>query len=440
MQEFGHRCVLADDMGLGKTLQLCYALRELGHTGGLPALVVCPASLKYMWQREALQQCGLVADVIEGRTPEEALLFDSEAHITIINYDILDAWLDKLLEVGFKTVVFDECQEIRNPDTKRSVAAHTIARSCEHVLGASGTPIENGPGEFWHILNLVRPDLFGSRLDFGMRYARPKMERGKWSYRGARNTDELHSYLTEHCMVRRRKVDVLDLPEKTRSIIPLKLANNHAKEYKHADEDFLGWLRRKSPGRARRATRNQALTRLGYLRRLAAKLKLKQAVGWAHEWLRLNPTEQLVCFGYHTPLMRVLAKHLPDTVVVTGTTPLRQRQAAVDAFQQGQARCFAGQITAAGTGLTLTAASNVAFFELDWVPARLSQAEDRVHRIGQDNFSHAYYLIALGTVEEWLCNLLQDKQQGISGCLDGGTNNMDIDLRDLLLKHYYHAA
>ena len=145
MHRYGYNCLLADDMGLGKTTQAAYALRHIIDTTKRPGLVVCPASLKYMWQRELYQQCGLTSDVLSGRKVDEAGLFGSSSHVSIINYDILHSWQPYLEQAGYSMSVFDECQAIRNPDNRRSMASHAVSRTTPHVIGCSGTPIENSP-------------------------------------------------------------------------------------------------------------------------------------------------------------------------------------------------------------------------------------------------------------------------------------------------------
>lgn len=221
-------------------------------------------------------------------------------------------------------------------------------------------------------------------------------------------------------MIRYTKKDVLtELPEKVRRVLPLPISNEE--EYKEASQSFLSWISKTQPERLLSAKRAETLVRLGELKRLAAKLKLQAVVDWANSWLESYPDEKLVPFAVHRKMIEALARRVrAKSVVVHGSVSWRDRKNVVDEFQRNEnIRLFIGNIRAAGVSITLTAASTMAFCELDWVPANMTQAEDRIHRIGQNKTSWVWWLVAAGTIEDDLCNILERKQQVVSDVLDG---------------------
>ena len=437
IEKFGDRALLADDMGLGKTLQACHWLRRGASRGLLPAVIICPASVKYNWQHEAYEQCGLTSTVIEGRAKKDAVV-NTDTALQIINSDILPSWTAKLLATGPRTIVADECHTFCNPEATRSKHAAQLfhAPSVKGALGISGTPINNRPGEFWHILNLLRPDIFDSRLAFGFDYCTPKYEKDKMTYPGSRNELQLHELLTSTLMIRRLKSDVaLELPEQTRVVYTLPLSD--PKEYKVAAADVVAWLKKTNAAKALRAKRNKALSAVGYLRRLAARLKTPAALDWLEE--AVDSVGRMVLFTCHDQMLKAVLERWPGTPYIDGTINARERQARMDKFQRGGSPFIVGQVVAMGSGVTLHAASHTVMLEMDFRPAVMLQAEARTHRIGQHFPTFSYYLTGQGTIEERICRILQEKQDVISQIMDGTTDAYELNIYDLLLKEICNA-
>jgi SWI/SNF-related matrix-associated actin-dependent regulator 1 of chromatin subfamily A len=239
-------------------------------------------------------------------------------------------------------------------------------------------------------------------------------------------------------MIRRRKVDVLkDLPAKTVSVITLPIDR---KEYQLAVDDFLTWLASKGSDKARRAAKAEGLVKLGALKRLAGELKLQMVCKWVDDFLSMNDGK-LVLFAIHKKIIRALqTRYKSLCVVVDGSVSNRDRQIAVDSFQRNtKCRLFIGNIKAAGVGLTLTAASTVAFAEIEWSPGMHVQAEDRVHRIGQVNASMIYYFVAEQTIETHLLKILQRKQKVINQVVDGGARNSKGNIYRALIREITRA-
>ena len=431
LRKFDGRVLLADEMGLGKTIQTLKYLKK--NPSALPAVVVCPASLKWVWEYEARRHCGFICAILEGTKPPKKNLVDSHS-ITIINYEILTHWLPHLEQLNFQTVIIDECHYQKSRTAKRTKAVHKLSKGKPHVIALSGTPLTNRPAELYTTLHLLWPKEYPSFWAFAFRYCKPSRRSWGWEFNGACNLDELHTNLKKLGMVRRLKKDVLnDLPNKTRDVVPLDIEK--PAEYRKANKDFINWLKEKSVSKALKAAKAEKMVQMGYLKRLAAQLKMKQAIAWVDNFLE-SSDNKLVIFATHKSVIKKIHERYKDiSVVVDGSVSGKKRKWAVNLFQENKKiRLFIGNLKAAGTGLTLTAASDLAFLELDWVPGNHTQAEDRIHRIGQTEHSNIYYLIAKGTIEEKLCGVIQEKQKVISNVLDEKAKFNQLDVFDLLSK------
>ena len=425
------RALLADDMGLGKTIETLGWLA--GNPKARPVVVVCPPSVKIKWQREAnswLKNARAVT--VWGETPGTP-----KEPIVIINYDILSYWVKALKKMKPQVVVLDEAHWIKNPKAERTKAAKRLCRSVPHLIGLTGTPIENRASEFFSILHLLRPNEFKSHFDFMTRYTDAELIHGHWTYKGVRHAKELHRRLSDPrsgVMLRRLKSDVAtQLPKKTRSVVPLRIDNR--REYSEAETDFLAWLKQCNPESLVRAQRAEALTRTNALLRLAAQGKINACLDWISTFLG-SPGEQVVVFVSH----RWVAHHIRDAfrseaLLVDGSVTGTKRQKAIDQFQNGSHRLLVANIKALREGVNLTAASNAAMVELIWSPMKLSQAEDRLHRIGQVDPVLISYLVAVDTIEERMLEILDAKWKGIQGVIDG-TRRPTGNMLTTLLSDY----
>lgn len=425
IHRFGGRALLADEQGLGKTFQLLmYAHR---HPEVYPVVVVCPAGLKYNWEAEASHHFGLRARVLEGLKPQRPGL--TTAPLTVVGYNQLGPWMPYLHSLRPQLVALDECQALKSLFTQRTKRARELCRTSPRVVGLSGTPLTSRPSEMFPILNMIRPDLFPSWRRYADRYCAPRARPWGMDYGGSSRLSELHEILLQNMMIRRLKADVLkDLPPKRRLVVPLPVSDPG--EYRRAHKDFLGWLAARKPEKLFKASKAARLTQVGYLKRLTAKLKMDGVLDWVDGFLA-GTTDKLILFAVHTEVLDALQGRYRELCVrVDGDTPLKARHQAKEAFQNGKPRLFLGNIEAAGKGLTLTAASTVAFVELGWTPGEHVQAEDRPHRIGQTRTVDVVYLVARGTVEERVARLLQEKKGVCDAVLDGGESGDELALFD----------
>ena len=408
------RTFLADEQGLGKTIE---ALATLQADGAFPAAIVCPASMKLVWQRECERWISQrrVA-VVHGRGADGWCSSGADAaDVVLCNYDILEAHAERLAARDLRAAVFDEshyCKDARRKRTKAAIAVADSVAGDGLRLALTGTPILNRSKDVVAQLRLIgRLGDFGSGASLGRRF------------RGAKALDRLHWNLRAHCYVRRTKADVLpQLPAKRFASVPMELDNGA--EYRLAEADVVAWLRtlpldlRTLQAKVAATLRAEQLAKLNYLRRLAAQGKLRAAIAWIDDFVQSG--EPLVVFAHHRQVQRALVERFPGAAHVLGDDDLAARAAAVDGFQRPDGPpLIVCSLQAASQGITLVRASNVAFLELDWTPARHDQAEDRCHRIGQRDAVTAYYLLASDTIDEQMALVLQRKRAVIDAVTDG---------------------
>lgn len=429
------RALLADEMGLGKTIEVLAWLSL--HRDYCPCIIVCPASLKVNWMREAQKWIPSASvHLLAGTKPPKSMsgLFGYE-DIYIINYDVLKAWRPLLESISPKTIVFDESHYLKGDTASRTKQSVALAKKCPHVLCLSGTPIVNRPVEIYNSIKMIDPNLFGSRWAFVHRYCAPRHNGFGWVYTGASHTAELNQILTSTVMLRRRKEDVLkELPEKRRIVVPFEIDDRRT--YDRAESDFLGWLKEVDASKVAAAARAQAMVQIEYLKQLSVKLKMASVYEWIDDFLTSG--QKLVVFGVHREVLDNLQQRYSKIAVkIDGSTLPHKRTEYVDAFQlQDSVRLLIGNIKAAGVGLTLTAASTTCFVEMGWTPGEHSQAEDRCHRIGQEADSVlAYYLVGVDTIEERLAAILDRKSNILSQVLDGRDVEQEDMLSELLEMH-----
>jgi SWI/SNF-related matrix-associated actin-dependent regulator of chromatin subfamily A-like protein 1 len=413
------RAILADDMGLGKTRQAIIAL-SVESRG--PNLIICPASVKRNWEREirAVRPDDVI-HVVAGKSDDVS----ADAQWIVVNYDILAAHLERLLAIAWRGIAFDEAHYLKNHDSQRSRCGRRIVAAAGDpvVYALTGTPLTNRPRDLFPLLQLCDHAMAKSFLSFAKRYCAAYRNDYGWVTDGASNLDELALQL-QGLMLRRTKDEVLDLPPKLRTWLPVVVPEGTgAREI--GDVVRLLLERRLGTGAAGArgsdaADRGRLLASLTKARQKVAVAKTSHTVEYVENAVAQG--EKVIVFScFDEPLKRI-AQHFGDAaVLLTGATPAARRQTLVDRFQQDDGvRVFAANIVAGGVGINLTAARQVVFNDLDWVPANHWQAEDRAYRIGQTNTVHATYICAEDTVDEFVAALLHIKEDIIGAVTDGG--------------------
>lgn len=408
------RALIADEPGLGKSLESISWIQYHGEDI-FSTIIVCPANLKLNWLKEFKKFTDFwnQVEVLYGITP-----YKPSNPILIINYDILHHWVNMLLNTIKPTLIIaDELHKAKNRKRKRTKALGKLAKYTKYFIGLTGTPIDNRPVEIFQPLQMIKPTLFPNFWSFAQRYCNPTNNGWGWDFRGATNTLELHQILVRECMIRRKKEDVLkELPSKSRTFIPMEIDNRE--EYNKARDDLIKYLQEIDPEKAKRAKRAETLAQIATLRRLVVRGKMKQAIDWIEDFIE---NEKLVVFTYHQETAKQLMDHFENQAVkLVGGMTDKQREKAKNSFQNDEnIRLFVGQIAAAGEGIDLFAASNVAFVEHPWTPGGLKQGEDRVHRIGQTLPVTCWNLVGSNTIDEEIAQSLEAKMQTMSEVIDG---------------------
>jgi len=435
--------LIADEMGLGKTIQALGVINALQEIKSV--LIICPASLKINWAREAEKWLTrkVSIGIADGKT-------FPETDIVIANYDILNKH-SALLERSWDIVIVDEAHYAKNPKAKRSKLVYQIASKAERKLFLTGTPIVNRPKELHPLISCLDPDRWNENgkgfFPFAKRYCNAHQTRFGWDFDGSSNLDELQEELRSTIMVRRLKADVLtELPPKRRQVVELPI-NGAVKAVKAEasalaqHQDRIAELRAvvelakasdnpsdyESAVEELRAGERVAFEEIAQLRHDTALAKIPYMV--AHLQDCLSSGKKVVFFAHHHDVVDgIMEAFSGDAVRLIGRDSQKTRQEAVDAFQLGErARLFVGSIQAAGVGLTLTASSHVVFGELDWVPGNMTQAEDRTHRIGQKNSVLVQHLVLEGSLDATMARTLVEKQAVIDQALDNETTDSRVD-------------
>lgn len=430
------RCFLVDEMGLGKTME---AIGVMQAANAYPALVVCPVSVKLKWQRE-----------IQKWLPQHtvALAESSDfpvADIVIINWDILIRHVHKhgkgyianneIIERGFKIVVLDESHYGKNYKAKRTKAAKAVASVAEYRLALTGTPVLSRPMEFLsQLMILDRLQDLGGFWPFVKRYCNAYKTPFGWDFKGSSNTSELNERMRATCYIRRLKSEVAkDLPAKLpRAVIPVKLTN--WMEYEQAETDLVAYLQAMAfePEEIQRKMKAESLAKIEITKQLAARGKMHDVIEWITSFL--ESSEKLVVFAHHRAIVKELAE-LFNAPRIMGNDSQKKRDVAQRKFQTDpDCKIIVCNIKAGGIGIDLFAASNVAFVELGWTPADHDQAEDRLHREGQQNIVTPWYFIAEDTVDEPIYNLIQSKRQVVKGVTEGSKVSKSASVLDELIK------
>lgn len=402
------RVLIGDEPGLGKSAQSLAWLQL--HPELLPVLIISPSTVKYNWKDEVYKWVLNTNPICIDSQSGYKVGKDND--IVIINYDILIKYYDSIMREGFKVLILDECHYVKNKSAQRSQCVKALAESIPHVIGLSGTPFLNRPIEIFNILNIIKPSLFPDEGKFKWRYCNPKKTYFGWKFEGASNTAELSEILRANVMIRREKKDVLlELPDKTRTVVNLDIDMS---EYLYASDRLVDWLVLNKnvtyEEASEKVAKAEGFLKLEYLKYIAVKHKIKQCVSWVKDFL--DNGQKLVLFAHHKEFIDTLLEEFKEyePLTIIGSDSAEQRNINIKLFQSDPSRqLIICGIKAANMGITLTAASTVAFLELDFVPAVHLQGEDRVHRIGQKNCANIYYFIAKNTIEEDIYSLLEEK-------------------------------
>lgn len=449
------RCIFGDQPGLGKTLQaICSVVKAhkeaIKYGESFPVLVICPAALKVNWQREFKKFAGLNAIILDDRNRDSWHKFyelhdgsgEPIASVFIVNYESIKKFFvlsgfggrpdlrrikfDERINL-FKSVIIDESHKCKSGKTQQSKFVEGICKGKRWIFALTGTPVVNNNTDLIQQLKILgRLDDFGGWKQFVGRYCDgPKQ---------SSNLRELNYRLWMSCFFRREKSKVLtQLPDKMRQYITCDITNR--KEYEDAENNIIEYLRKyqnANDDKIRRSMRGEVMVRMGILKQIAARGKIKAVSEFVHDVI--DGGEKLILFAFLKDVVAALKLEFPDAVTVTGSDNMAQKQNAVDRFQNDPGcKLIILNYKSGGTGLTLTAASRVGFIEFPWTYSDCEQAEDRAHRNGQKNAVNCYYFLGDKTIDRYMYQVIQTKKN-IANEVTGTTTQIEEDVVNLTMN------
>lgn len=419
------RCIIADEQGLGKTIESLSLLR-LHPEKLLPAVIVCPSTVKLQWMHEIHRICGsgkeFLVQVIQSGKERAVPGFK----IYVVTYDMLKNkdLFDMLPEGAIKTIIIDECQRIKNHLSDRAKAVQRIAKTSPHIIAMSGTPIKNNAGEYFTVLNLVKPTLFPHYQKFLDNYCDSYNSGWALKVGGLKDVERFHED-TKDIIIRRTKAEVLkDLPSLERKFHHVELDRKLNKAYDAALQELDDVLY----GDDSEFNKSTAMIAImSKLRHITGISKVAECIDFTTEFL-LSTDRKIVIFTHHQDVMAMLESQLNSwcseggfgkvAVLHSGLDGNARSQLVAEFKEDSSRRILIASTLAAGEGLNLQFCSDAVILERQWNPANEEQVEGRFHRFGQVNPVSVTYMLASGTIDEYFTELVEIKRSIVASTLD----------------------
>lgn len=476
--------LIADPPGLGKTVQ---ALGIVNADPDIHSvLLICPAYLKTHWLRSFLawDTSGLVPGIVETRTEyykddegkrrtRSVDYWPDDADFVIINHELLQRHYDKIRARTWDILIIDEAHYVTSMSAMRTkqILGYKKGRKHEWILPIprkrnlflTGTPLLARPVDLWPIMRVMDPNGLGrDYMKFALRYCNAQRNGFGWDMTGASKTDELQRLMRERFMIRRDKKTVLPgLPDKRRIVVPLPKAGLE-KAVKRESDAFAALLEAFERNLGRTPTPDEEYEWASLSEAIQAKFqdilgldyedaveevsKMGEGVKEAFEGLSqaradlairkakmvteyvqslIDQGEKVVIFAVHKAVVSALGEAFPDAVIVSGAVAANKRQSRVDQFQTDpKANPLIGNIQAAGTGYTMTAARHAVFAEFSWLPGEMTQAEDRIWRIGQNRSVMIHHLVVEDSMDAKQVRVLCERQRVMDEILEAPQKNV----------------
>jgi SNF2 family DNA or RNA helicase len=421
---------LADDMGLGKTLEvIAHLLKEREEAGVMPpTLVIAPTSVLGNWRKEIERFAPQLRTLVhQGSTrlkDKHTFAEACQAHDVVLTSFALARLDEKLLQsLKWHRVVVDEAQNIKNPQAAQTRAILKLA--APHRLALTGTPVENRMRDLWSIFNFLNPGYLGKEAQFRKAFELPIQKNNDLA------TSATLKKLVEPFILRRVKTDkriIDDLPEKIEQKMYCTLSSEQASLYEAVVKDVMEQL-----------NEAEGIQRRGLI--LSTLLKLKQICNHPAQFLQdgsafttershklqrlgemieevIDSGESALIFTQFTEIGGELERHLAHTLhyntyYLHGGTSVARRERMIAEFQDPETEpsVFILSLRAGGVGLNLTKANHVFHFDRWWNPAVEDQATDRAFRIGQRKNVFVHKFVAMGTLEERIDAMIEDKKR-----------------------------
>ncbi|XP_020087116.1 SWI/SNF-related matrix-associated actin-dependent regulator of chromatin subfamily A-like protein 1 isoform X2 [Ananas comosus] len=443
--QHGGRVLVADEMGLGKTLQAIAVAACF--PDAWPVLVITPSSLRLHWASMVQEWLNLPStDILvvlsqsggSNKAGFKVVYSNSKPKIhldgvfNIISYDVIPKIQDILLNSEFKIVVADESHFLKNPQAKRTNASLPVLQKARYVILLSGTPALSRPIELFKQLEALYPDVYKNVHEYGNRYCRGGVF---GCYQGASNHEELHNLMRATVMIRRLKKDVISqLPVKRRQQVFLDLNEKDMKQIRALFRELEAVKSSIQSCDSKEKISSLKIVEKNLINKIytdSAEAKIPAVLDYLATVIEAGC--KFLIFAHHQPMIdaihQFLLKKKVDCIRIDGSTPTTSRQTLVTDFQEKDAiKAAVLSIKAGGVGLTLTAASTVIFAELSWTPGDIIQAEDRVHRIGQESAVNIYYLLANDTIDDIIWDAVLSKLENLGQVLDGQEKTLEVDV------------
>ncbi len=418
----GFRVAILDECGLGKTLQGVGVLfrypKEMGRT-----LIICKASLTYNWAREYSLCTGKIPQILDSSANRLDVL-----PVHIISFDTLSRAKGIEHWNYYQTVIIDECQQIKNHDAKRTNAVRKVTRNAKYVIALSADPIKNHAGEYFPILNILRPEIFPSQHHFDREILSSYSSYGG-TVRGGLRDPKRFAQLTKDFIIRRTVEEVkVQMPSVRRDVKFFQLGDEVKKAYQRELNDFNDFYmnadeEQKSP--------ENILAYLARMRHITGFAKVLPTVEYVTEYLESkNGDAKIVLFHHHEDVGELLntsiEKYFPNrSLQMKSSDNAEERERKINLFKNEKA-VFIIPTLAGGEGINLQFCNKAVLMEPEWNPASEEQAfPGRFRRIGS-TFAEVEGMIpvAVGTIDEFLEKLKAQKKQIITEAYTGerGTN------------------
>lgn len=409
----GKRALLcADAAGTGKSISTVAIIND--HPEWKSVLIICKNVAKINWLREVRKWLTSKLSVWIA----DPSMFP-QRDIVIVNFQLLGKFQKQILDREWDLVVIDECHSIKSPATAQFKHCMAIQKRARNRIGLSGTPIVNEVNDIFQILSWLDPIVYDNPVRFRHHYSEPR---------------RLHDHLRQHIMIRRLKKDVLrELPPVQHRIVefddnsPLDTSERDLNNKLAEIEKALENAQLCKDERAYRKALDEmddalkvGFSEMSEFRKVTGQRKFP----FAMEFIKsaMEETEKIVVFAHHRAILESAQREIAGSVLLYGGMDNSEKQLSIDRFQNNpKVPVFFGSILAAGDSITLTAASRVIFFEMDWRPAIMEQCVSRLHRMGQTDSVLVDYLVLSKSCDAKVAKRLTMKMQISEDILDRGS-------------------
>lgn len=449
---------LADDMGTGKT---CQAISWLEDKGLYPCLIVCPKSIMLNWKIEfgkwSKVDQGKIYILRSGTDPKDLPDLSNPPMVIITSYPAITMienkggvfgskyarnYLYYLLKFKPRAIVGDEAHMCKTIDTDRTTSFRLLSDSSPNVLLMSGTPMPNGTKDMYAPMVLLKKNQqfgFSSSLEFEQIFCDGKVLPWGWDNSGSSNEDVLNMMFKTFAIRREKSAVLPDLPPKSFVFIDTELSNQD--QYDLCEKEFIAYIiqeikkeveEQRSQGIVISEEEEAALIKYNIIRKISAKFlvqsgelrkicsmgKIKSIVEHVKSCQFEYPDDKIVLFSNYIETQAELIKSFPGCLHIIGDDKDQDRQNAVSEFENNNDRkIIVCSIKAAGIGITLVKSNHLIMCDLVWSPAEMNQAIDRIHRIGQERQVLIEYMIANGSIDDYMLEVLSGKEETIDNVI-----------------------